>query len=173
MKFSILLSFFLLILMSSCEPKKAIDFKKSLAQSERKAFDIILGKEGSGEKKLKYLTEDNYKGALAAVDQQATEFDHLIDDIKKLSTKDIPEAEPLKMASIAYYQALKELHIFDRKEIAQQELLATLKNDESKKANDNLIALAKQKKLLYTTVYKKEALLHTATEKFNTANGLE
>jgi hypothetical protein len=159
--------------MSSCESSKAIDFKKSLAQSERKAFDIILGKEGSGEKKLKYLTEDNFKGALAAVDQQATDFDKLIDDIKKLSTNNIPEAESLKMASIAYYQALKELHTFDRKEIAQQELVVTLKKDENKKANDNLIALAKEKKLLYATVYKKEALLHTAAEKFNTANGLD
>lgn len=173
MKFSLLLPFFLLILMSSCESSKAIDFKKSLAQSERKAFDIILGKEGSGEKKLKYLTEDNYKGALAAVDQQAKEFDKLIDDIKKLSTKDIPEAASLKTASIAYYQALKELHIFDRKEITEEELLTTLKNEEHKKANDNIIALAKQKKLLYEAVYKKEALLHTATEKFNTANGFD
>lgn len=159
--------------MSSCESTKAIDFKKSLAQSERRAFDIILGKEGSGEKKLKYLTEDNYKGALEAVNQQAGEFDELIDDIKKLSTNDIPEADSLKMASIAYYEALKELHIFDRKEITQQELLTTLKNEEHKKASDSLIALAKQKKLLYTAVYKKEALLHMATQKFNTANKLD
>lgn len=171
MRFGIFITTLLFITMSSCVSSKATEFKESLAQSERKAFDIILGKEGWGEKKLKYLIDDNYKGALAAVDQQGAEFDKLIAAIKKLSSEGIDEAKPLKQASIAYYEALKDLHQFDRKEIMQQELLATLKGDERNEVIDNLLALAKQKKLLYAAVYKKEALVYTATEKFNAANG--
>ncbi|TDW51653.1 hypothetical protein EV144_101329 [Flavobacterium sp. 270] len=83
------------------------------------------------------------------------------------------EGEPLKKASVAYYQALKELHGFDRKEIEQQALLQTLKNNELNTATDDLMTLAKHKKSLYTAVYKKEALLHKANEKFNVANGFK
>lgn len=159
--------------MSSCVSPKAYDFKESLAKSERQAFDIILGKEGFGEKKLKYLINKDYKGALAAVEQQANEFNKIINDINTLSTDGISEGEPLKKASVAYYQALKELHGFDRKEIQQQALLQTLKNNELNTATDDLMTLAKHKKSLYTAVYEKEALLHKATEKFNAANGFK
>ncbi|GAA3757212.1 hypothetical protein [Flavobacterium ginsengiterrae] len=172
MRFSLFVTAFLFITLSSCKSSKAVDFKESLAKSERRAFDIILGKNGSGEKKLNYLVNDDYKGALAAVDQQAIEFDKLIDDINKLSTNDVTEGEPLKIATLEYYKALKALHVFDRKEIEQQALLSELKNNELNIAQNNLIALAHQKKLLYTAVYKKEALLHTAAENFNAANGI-
>lgn len=170
-RFGIYITAFLFITMSSCESSNAADFKKSLNKLERRAFEIILGKKGSGEKKLNCLAKDNYKGALAAVDQQSKEFDMLIGDIKKLSTHGIPKGESLKTASLEYYKSLKELHIFDRKEIEQQALLQTLKNNELKDAQNNLIALARQKKMLYNAVYEKEALLHNATENFETANG--
>lgn len=166
MKFSILLTAFLFLTVISCKSSKATDFKESLDRSERRAFDIILGKEGPGEKKLKYLEKDDYKRALMAVDQQDKEFDLLIADIQKLSTDGIPKGEPLKTASLEYYQSLKKLHIFDRKEIEQQALLLTLKDNELKNAHNNLMALALQKKMLYAAVYQKEALLHTATESF-------
>jgi len=158
--------------MSSCKSSKAVDFKESLHQSERRAFDIILGKEGSGEKKLQCLEKDDYKGAIRAVDQQSLEFDEIIAAIKKLSTEGIPEGERLKTASIEYYQSLKELHSFDKKEIEQQALLRTLKDNDLKNAQDNLITLARQKKRLYNAVYEKENLLHTATKTFEDANGV-
>lgn len=173
MRFSIFITAFLFITMSSCVSPKASDFKESLAKSERQAFDIILGKEGFGEKKLNYLINNDYKGAIAAVEQQAKEFDKIINDINTLSTDGISEGKPLKKASVAYYQALKELHGFDRKEIEQQALLQTLKNNELNTATDDLMTLAKHKKSLYTAVYEKEALLHKATEKFNAANGFK
>jgi hypothetical protein len=172
MKFGILLTAFLFLTMISCKSNKAADFKKSLDQYERKAFDIVLGKEGSGERKLKCLEKEDYKGALMAVDQQAEEFNMLIADIQKLSADGISKAEPLKTASLEYYKSLKELHVFDRKEIEQQALLQTLKGNELNNAHNNLMALARQKKKLYNLVYEKEALLHTAAEGFNTANGL-
>ncbi|WP_134145522.1 hypothetical protein [Flavobacterium sp. 270] len=86
MRFSIFITAFLFITISSCVSSKASDFKESLAKSERQAFDIILGKEGFGEKKLKYLINNDYKGALVAVEQQAKEFDKIINDINMLST---------------------------------------------------------------------------------------
>ncbi|MBZ4033741.1 hypothetical protein K6T82_03125 [Flavobacterium sp. 17A] len=164
------LTAFLFVTISSCKSSKAADFNDSLVRAERRAFEIIVGKEGSGEKKLKYLEKDDYKNALKTVDQQAKEFDSLIADIQKLSTDGIPEGEQLKTASLAYYQSLKELHVYDRKEIEQQALLRSLKDDELKNAQDKLLTLARQKKTLYNAVYEKEALLHTASEAFKTAN---
>lgn len=170
MRYGIFLTAFVFITMISCQSSKVADFNESLDRSERKAFDIILGKEGSGEKKLSCLAKDDYKGAIAAVDQQSLEFDMLIADIRKLPTDGIPEGESLKKASLEYYQALKNLHTFDRKEIEQQAILRTLKNNELK-ITQNLITLARQKKMLYTAVYEKEAFLHSSVKKFDAANG--
>lgn len=172
MRFGIFITAFLSILITSCKSSKAADFKESFHQFERRAFEITIGKEGPGEKKLNCLVKEDYEGALAAVDQQSKEFDMLIADIKKLAIQDIPKGESLKTASLEYYQALKELHVFDRKEIEQQALLKTLKNDKLKDGLNNIMTLARQKKLLYNKVYKEEALLHTATESFEAANGL-
>lgn len=171
MKYGIFLLAILFIAMNGCESSKVADFNKSLERSERKAFQIIVGKEGSENKKLKCLGKGDYKGAIAAVEQQAVEFDSLIANIRKLSTEGIPDGEPLKTASIAYYQSLKELHFFDRKEIEQQALIQTLKNEERNTSQNTLISLARKKKMLYNKVYEKEALLQTATENFNASNG--
>lgn len=169
---SIFLTAFLFITMISCNSSNAIDFKESLDQSERRAFDIIVGKKGSGEKKLEYLEKEDYKNAIKAVDQQAIDFDILMSDISKLSTDDIPEGQSLKTASLEYYQSLKELHIFDKKQIEQQAILKTLKKDELDNALNKLMELARQKKMLYNAVYKKEAILYTATQRFKAANGI-
>ncbi|MFB9110079.1 hypothetical protein ACFFVK_15955 [Flavobacterium gyeonganense] len=158
--------------MSSCNSSNATDFKESLDQSERKAFNIIVGKKGSGEKKLEYLEKEDYKNAIKAVDQQAIDFDIIIADIHRLPADDIPEGQQLKTASLEYYQSLKELHIFDKKDIEQQALLKTLKKDELEDALNKLKELAQQKKMLYNALYKKEALLYTATQRFKAANGI-
>ncbi|MBF4486343.1 hypothetical protein [Flavobacterium sp. CSZ] len=171
MKFGIWLTAFLFVTINSCQSSKAIDFKESLEESQRRASEIILGKEGPGEKKLKCLQKDDYKGALRALELENKEFNRLITHIKKLSTEGIPEGKPLKTAALEYYESLKELHVFDRKEIEQQALLRTLKNNQLNNAQNNILALAKQKKMLYATVYQKEALLRTAIGDFETANG--
>ncbi|SFD99179.1 DUF2461 domain-containing protein [Flavobacterium phragmitis] len=172
MRLNISITVLLIITMSSCKSSKATDFMELLDQSERRAFAIVVGKNGSGEKKLEYLEKDDFKGAAMAVDQQAVEFDKLITDIKKLSTDGIQEGEQLKTASIEYYKALKELHIFDKKEIEQQALLQTVKNDELKNVQNKLMVLLQQKKALYNSVYEKEAFLNSASEAFKVANGL-
>ena len=171
MRFGIYITAFLFIITSSCGSSNAADFKELTNQWERRAFEITIGKEGPGEKKLNCLVKEDYKGALVAIDQQRKEFDLLIDDIRKLSTDGIPKGESLKNASLEYYKSLKELHLFDQKEIEQQEILRTLKNNKLKTGLNNLMTLARQKKMLYTAVYEKEALLHTATENFDAVNG--
>jgi len=170
MKFGILLTTILIIAVS-CKSSKALAFKESLDQFERKAFEIVLGKEGPAEKKLKCLVKEDYKGAIAAVEQQREEFDKLIADIKKISTNNIPEGESIKTAALEYYQSLEELHVFDKKEIEQQALLRTPKENQLEDASNKLIALARQKKMLYNKVHRKEALLHTAAKSFEAANG--
>ncbi|WP_289660247.1 hypothetical protein [Flavobacterium panacagri] len=171
MKLTICLAAFLFLTLSACKSSDAADFKKSLDRSERRAFEIVIGKEGPGEKKLQSLEKEDYKGALTAVKQQTLEFDMLISDIKKLSADGIPKGESLKTAYLEYYESLKELHAFDSKEIEQQAVLRTLKDNELKNGHHALIALAREKKKLYAAVYEKEALLHTAVESFKTSNG--
>lgn len=171
MNFKIFLLAFLFLMINSCKSPKTKDFRESIVQEERVASQIIFGKDGPETKKLKYLAENDFKGALRAVDQQAVEFDKLIKSIKILSSDDIKEGEPLKMAAINYYQSLKELHFFDRQEIVQQQLISKLYGKDQKMAQDQLIELARQKKSLYTKFYKNENLLSIALAKFDAANG--
>ncbi len=171
MKLKIFLLVFVLLISNSCRSPKAANFRNNIVQKERVAFQIILGKDGSETKKLNYLVKGNFKGAIAAVDQQALEFDKLINSIEMLSSDGIQEGEPLKTAAINYYKSLKALHFFERKEIGQQELISKLDNEDPKLGQDQLIELARQKKYLYAKVYENEHLLGVALDKFDTENG--
>lgn len=171
MKIKIFLLAFVLLVINSCKSPKAAEFRESITQKERVAFQIILGKDGPESKKLSYLVKSDFKGAMAAVDEQAREFDKLIKGIKTLSSNGIKEGEPLKVAAINYYRSLKELHFFEHKEIAQQSIISKLDDNDLKMAQDELIDLARQKKLLYTKVYENEHLLSAALDKFDVANG--
>lgn len=170
MKLKILSFAFLLISITSCQSRKASDFRETIDQQERVAFNIVVGKDGPEEKKLQYLIKDDYKGALAAVDQQAAAFDKLIEDIKALPADGIEQGGELKNAAINYYTALKALHFYDKKEIVQREAIVKLKGEALQPAQRELIELAVQKKALYQNVYKQERMLHEASKKFNTAN---
>jgi hypothetical protein len=161
---------FLLISLTSCKSPKASDFREAIIQKERVAFVIVLGKHGSETQKLERLIKNDYKGALTLVDKQAREFDKLIKDIEALPAKDIKQGNALKNAAINYYTALKELHYFDRKEIAQSEAILQLKNEELRAAQHNLVELARQKKALYEKLYKQEGVFHDALQKFNSVN---
>lgn len=172
MKLRIFLLAFLFVVLNSCKSPMIAEFRESIIQKERVAFHIILGKDGTGNKKLNFLANGDLKGASAAINQQATEFDKLIESIELLSTDGIPEGETLQIAAIDYYRALKDLHFFERKEIEQQELIGQSNDKDLKLAQDQLIELAKQKKSLYEKVYEKEHLLSLALDQFDKANGL-
>lgn len=162
----------LLVSFTSCTSPKVSDFRDAIIQKERAAFTIILDKNGSETQKLERLVKNDYKGALALVDQQAREFDKIINDIEALPADGIKQGLPLKDAAVNYYAALKALHYFDRKEIAQSEAILQLKNEELRAAQHRLVELARQKKALYDKVYKQERILHDALEKFNAINNM-
>lgn len=140
-------------------------------EKELVAFQIILGKEGAGTKKLDDLAKGDFQGALAAADQQKLEFDQLIGSIETLSSDGIQEGAPLKMAAINYYKSLQELHYFDRKDVEQQALISKLNGKDKEIAQDQLIELSRQKKSLYAKVYENEYRLSNALDKFDAANG--
>lgn len=172
MKFNSFLIISLFFLLVSCQHRDAIDFKAKILAQERTAFNIVLAKNGSESKKLEYLIKDNYEAALETVTIQAKEFDKLIQDIKIIPEDDIKEAGSLKTAAIAYYTALKDLHLYDKKEIEQRALIQKLEDKDLRSEQKKLLDLAIQKNALYSKVYKQEEFLNKAFKKFDSANGL-
>lgn len=172
MKWNILLVVGLLISITSCKSRDAVDLRDTILQKERVAFNLVLGKNGLGAQKLACIIKGDYKGALALVDQQASEFDKLIKDIEVLPADEIREGKLLKHAAAGYYAALKTLHYFDRKEIEQVESVHQLKGSALETAQQKNIELARSKKALYEKVYQQESILSEAFKKFNSANGL-
>lgn len=172
MRFKIFLLAFGLLINNSCTSPATVDFKEDIVQKEREAFQIILSKDGLESKKLNLLAKDDFKGALATIDQQAIEFDKIIKSIESLSTEGIKEGGALKSAAIHYYSSLKELHYFDRQEVEQQSLLSKISDRDQKNASGQLMELARQKKVLYKKVCENEQLMRTAIDRFDAANGL-
>ncbi|GGG58988.1 hypothetical protein [Epilithonimonas arachidiradicis] len=168
-KFFIIISLFFLV---SCQQRDAVDFKTKVLAQEKSAFNIVLAKDGSGSRKLEYLIKDNYEAALKMVAAQEKEFDQMINDIKVIPENDIREASVLKRSAVAYYSALKNLHLYERKEIEQRAIIQKLKNKNSEAEQKKLLDLAIQKKGLYAKVYQQEAILSAALKKFDNANGL-
>lgn len=163
---------FLLITLVSCKPQKAIELKTAIDQKERTVFNILAGKNGSEEKKLTFLVKDDYKNALAAVDQQEKEFNQLIREITDLPTTGIKQGDELKAAAVNYYDALKELHLFDRQEIVQREISFNSEGEALQAAQKKIIELSRQKQAMFKKVYETESAFHEAMEKFNAANGI-
>lgn len=163
---------FLLITLVSCKPQKAIELKAAIDQQERTVFNILVGKNGSEEQKLESLVKDDYKGALSFVDQQEKEFDKVIGEIAALPADGVKQGDQLKTAAMDYYGALKELHIFDRQEIAQQEISSHTDGEALRAAQHKILELNRQKQEMYKKVYEKEKAFHEVTEQFNSANGI-
>lgn len=161
-----------LISLTSCKPRKAIEFKESIVQKERVAFNILLDKNGSESQKLNCLIKDDYKGALASVDKQEKEFNKLISDIDTLPADGIKQGPELKTAALNYYVALKELHVFDRAEIAQREITHNTKGEALQTAHNKIRELGIHKQDMFRKVYEKESALSQALEKFNTVNNI-
>lgn len=162
----------LLIILGSCKPQKAIELKAAIDQKERTVFNMLVGKNGSEEKKLAFLVKDDYKSALAAVDQQEKEFNQLIREIAELPTEDIKQGNELKTAAVNYYDALKALHLFDRQEIVQREASSNSEGEALQAAQHKILELGRQKQVMFQKVYEKESAFHQAMEKFNSVNGI-
>jgi hypothetical protein len=162
----------LLITLVSCKPQKAIELKAAIVQKERIAFNILLDKNGPGEQKLASLVKDDYKGALAFVDQEEKEFDKLIAEIAALPADGIQQGNELKTAALDYYGALKDLQIYDRQEIVQREASSRTEGEALRAAQDSILQLSRRKQDMFKKVYEKESAFHQALEKFSSVNGI-
>ena len=149
-----------------------MEFKHTLDVQERRVTQMLIGKKGSESRKLNYLIADNFDQALKVVDEQEREFDSVLYVLEKLKTADLEKATALQNAAINYYGSLKALHMYAKKEITQQKLIANVSGVEKDKAQDELIKLAKDKKVLYDNVYQTEEPFHNVLLAFEDANGL-
>ncbi|KAA2243813.1 hypothetical protein F0L74_15170 [Chitinophaga agrisoli] len=172
MKKHIYIAVTLLLAITACKPQKAIDFKQTIDQQERRALDILVSKGGLDEQKLKCLIKHDFKGALLAVDKEELAFNKIINDITSLPVEGTQQGDALKKAAADYYTALKDLHLYDRQEIEQQALTRDHDEETAKKALDKLIQLGMDKQKMYGSVYKKEAAFQQAMEAFEKANGI-
>lgn len=163
---------FLLVSMASCKPRKAIALKENIVRKERMVFNMLVGKNGLEEQKLNFLVKNDFQGALAQVDKQEKEFDQLIREIETLPAEGIRQGHELKTAAVAYYTALKELHVFDREEISQREAIQQAGGEALRAAQDKYLELNLQKQDRYKKVYEKERAFYQALEQFNAVNDI-
>lgn len=149
-----------------------MEFKHALDVQERKVTQMLIGKKGSESRKLNYLIADDFDHALNVVNEQEREFDAVLHTLKSLETADLKKASALQNAAINYYHSLKALHMYAKKEIAQQKVISTTSGAERDKAQDELMKLAKAKQTLYDNVYQTEEPFHNVLLTFEDANGL-
>lgn len=164
----------LILIVSSCQSKKAVHLKTVLEQKERIVFNIMLGKNGPNEQKLKCLIDGDFKCAQQAITEEERAFDKIIGEINVLETGDIKYGNELKSATSNYYKAVKEFEIFDRLIIAQQQISQNKTNTE--KIRDAAIRqqgqLSKDKLEMRKIINKKEQLLAEVQKQFNLLNHL-
>jgi len=164
----------LILIVSSCQSKKAVHLKTVLKQKERIVFNIMLGKNGPNEQKLKCLIDGDFKCAQQAITKEERAFDKIISEINVLETGDIKYGNELKSATSNYYKAVKEFEIFDRLIIAQQQISQNKTNTE--KIRDAAIRqqgqLSKDKLEMRKIISKKEQLLAEVQKQFNLLNHL-
>ncbi|WP_343523855.1 hypothetical protein [Pedobacter sp.] len=164
----------LILIVSSCQSKKAVDLKTVLEQKEQRVFNIMLGKNGPNERKLKCLIDGDFKGAQQAITEEERAFDKIINEINALETGDIKWGNQLKSATSNYYKAIKEFEIFDRLIIVQQQISQNKTNTE--KIRDAAIRqqgqLSRNKLKMRKIINKQEQLLATVQKRFNLLNHL-
>ncbi|WP_426327948.1 hypothetical protein [Pedobacter sp. R-06] len=164
----------LILIVSSCQSKKAVHLKTVLEQKERVVFNILLGKNGPNEQKLKCLIDGDFKCAQQAITEEERAFDKIISEINALETGDIKYGNELKSATSNYYKAVKEFEIFDRLVIAQQQISQNKKNTE--KIRDAAIhkqgQLSRERLEMRKTISKKEQLLAEVQKQFKLLNHL-
>lgn len=160
--------------IASCQSKNAVHLKTALEQKERTAFNILVGKKGPNERKLKCLIDGDFKCAQQAITEEEQAFDKIISEINALETGDIKYGNALKKAAVSYYKAVKQLEVFDRHEIIVQQ--------QSQKANteqlrDSIIAkqgqLLKHKSEMRKVINNREKQLAEIQKQFNSVNRLD
>jgi hypothetical protein len=163
----------LIFVIASCQSKNAVHLKTALEQKERTAFNILVGKKGPNERKLKCLIDGDFKCAQQAITEKGQAFDKIISEINELETGGIKYGNELKTATCNYYKAVKQLEVFDRHEIIVQQ--------QSQKANteqlrDSVIAkqgqLLKHKLEMRKVINNREKQLAEIQKQFNSVNHL-
>ncbi|TBO44387.1 hypothetical protein [Pedobacter kyonggii] len=164
----------LILIVSSCHSEKAAHLKTVLEQKGRVVFNIMLGKNGPNEQKLKCLINSDFKCARQAITEEERAFDKIISEINALETGGIKYGNELKLATSNYYKAVKEFEIFDRLIIDQQQISQNKTNTE--KIRDAAIRqqgqLSRDKLEMRKIINKKEQVLAEVQKQFNLLNHL-
>jgi len=165
----------LLLSLISCQSKKAAHLNTVLVSAERAVFNMMVGKNGLNEKKLKFVIDGDFKCALQMVDEKERSFNQIIKKINAAETSDIKYGNALKKAAISYYETIKQLEISDRQEITIQQLSQNKANTEQ--LRDSAIAkqgqLLKYKLEMRKLINKKEKQLSEIQKQFNSVNHLD
>ncbi|WP_123847708.1 hypothetical protein [Chitinophaga lutea] len=169
----LMLAAIVLISLTSCKSRKAIDFQKALDQQERNASNVLVGKDGPAEEKLACLIKKDFKGALRAIDREQQAFNKIIGDISALPTAGIPQGDELKAASVSYYKAVRDLQGLDREEVTQREASYLTDTARVRQAQDSLLQLSREKLNRHAIVREQGEVLYAARQKFRAANKLE
>ncbi|WP_412467612.1 hypothetical protein [Pedobacter sp. KLB.chiD] len=164
----------LIFCLIACQSKKAVQLNTVLANSERTVFNIMVGKNGPNERKLKCIIDCDFKCALQAIDDKEQAFNKVINEINALEIKDVEYGNDLKKAAISYYDALKQLEMSDRREIALQQLSQD-KNSTIQvrdRVTTNQRELLNQKLEMRKLINQKENKLSEVKRRFNSVNHL-
>jgi len=165
----------LILILTSCQSKKAVHLKTVLKQKERTIFNIMVGKNGPSERKLKCLIDGDFKCALLAIDEEERAFDKIIGEINALETGGTKCGNELKTATVSYYKAVKDLEVFDRLDIAQQQISQNKTNTEKVRdaAMHKQLQLSRDKLEVHKIINQKEQRLIEVQKQFNSANRLD
>ena len=154
------------VFILSCENQRAKNFLHKIDLQERASAAIIAGENGTESQKLEHMISNNFDSALLVNEKQQAEFDEIIQQIESLSTTDLEDGKILKMESVQYYQALKNLYGYAKWEIQQQKRVREARGKDQLKAQDSLISLTKRKKQLFQEVYHHDSLFNSEKERF-------
>lgn len=170
--FILILSVF--TVLYSCSDKKAEGFKELLDKKESQTSAMLIGEKGFESVKLKHLIARDYAKALDIIEKEEAEFNMIIKEIKNVNTEGMAMGKEVQQTSIDYYQSLKDLFLFSRKEIEQEKLMRSGKADkEIHTAQDQMIELGRQKQQLYQKVFKADEKRFAAQKQFEAENNLE
>jgi hypothetical protein len=165
----------LILILASCQSKKAVHLKTALEQKDRIIFNIMVGKDGPSERKLKCLIDGDFKCALLAIDEEEWAFDKIINEINALETANTKYGNELKTATANYYKAVKDLEVFDRLDIVQQQISQNKINTEKVRdaAMHKQLQLSRKKLEIHKIISKKGQIMAEVQEQFNSANHLD
>ena len=164
----------LILSLISCQSKKAAHLNTVLGSAERAVFNIMVGKNGLNEKKLKCVIDGDFKCALQMVDEEEQAFNKIINNINAAETNDIKYGNALKKAAVSYYKAVKQLEVFDRHEIIVQQQSQKANTEQLRdNATTKLGQLLNSRLEMRKLINKKEKQLAEIQKQFNSVNRLD